>query len=231
MAVLLFVTALLHRFKRQRTQFMRWFWVGCGLVIIVGGSLVRPDPKPLEEGNNIIIFMPGFATIGAAFFYVLLDRMDVGLQILRYIVVTLFLIVCSMPMVMTLLHPGVSNFRYPPYFPPMIRYITQLVQPDEMMMSDIPAATAWYGNRASLWFPATLKEFYEINDTVELAHGLLLTPMSWDSSLYQIDKGPSSDWAPIVRRQGVPNGFPLNAYVAMPPLENEYLFFSDHKRW
>lgn len=228
---LLFGAAFLHRFKRQRTQYMRWFLVGAALAIVFGSSLLWVSPKPTDEANYLVLLFPGFAAVGAAFFYVLLDRLDLGLQILRYIVVTIFLIVCSIPLIITLLPPGPPNFRYPPYFPPMIRYITQLLKPDEFLVSDIASATAWYGNRSSLWMPSTLKGFYEINDTVQVANGMLLTPLSWDTSLYQIDKGFSKDWAPILRRQGLPTGFPLTAYTAMPPLDNEYLFFSDRRRW
>lgn len=227
----LFVAALMHRFKRQRTQFMRWFIMGCGFVILVGGSLLWPEPKPTEEGNSLILILPGLITVGAAFFYILLDRLDIGLQIVRYMAVTFFVIICCFPVAMTLIHPPTSSFCYPPYYSPMIRFDSLMLEPNEMMVSDIPEATAWYGDRVSLWMPTTLKEFYEINDSIQLASGMLLTPASWDYSLYKIDKGFAKDWAPILRRQGVPSGFPLSLYTAMPPLDNEYLFFSDKKRW
>lgn len=229
--IMLAVAALMHRFKRQRAQWMRWFLFGCAVVAVFGGSLLHDKPGVLDEDNNLILFFPGMAAIGAAFFYVLLDRLDIGLQIVRYIVVTVFLGVCTVPMVIALLPPWSGSYQYPPYFPPMIAYVAHLLEPKEMMVSDIAPATAWYGDRVSLWLPATLKEFYEINDSVQLASGLLITPESWDQSLYKIDKGAGQDWAPILKRQGLPTGFPLTSYTPMPPLDNEYLFFSDRRRW
>lgn len=229
--ILLFAAALFHRFKRRRTQWMRWFLVWCGIAVVFGSSLLRGEPKPTDDENNLILLFPGMAAVGAAFFYVLLDRLDIGLQIVRYIVVTFFLGICAVPLVIALLPPGPSAYHYPPYFPPMVRYISHLLEPNELMVSDIATATAWYGGRTSLWMPTTLKEFYEINDSIQTASGMLLTPESWDSSLYKIDKGPSQDWAPLIRRQGLPTGFPLTSYTPMPPLDNEYLFFSDRRRW
>lgn len=229
--ILLALAAFMHRFKRHRVQYMRWYLLGSGLAVVFGASLLRADPGAVDEENNLILIFPGLAAVGTAFFYVLLDRLDIGLQIVRYIVVTFFLVICTVPMVIALLPPGPGQYRYPPYFPPMIRYISQLLGPKELMVSDIPAATAWYGGRVSLWMPTTLKEFYQINDSIQWASGMLITPESWDNSLYKIDKGSSQDWAPILRRQGLPTGFPLTSYTPMPPLDNEYLFFSDRRRW
>lgn len=229
--VLLALAAMMHRFKRHRVQCMRWFLLGAAIVLVFGSALLRADPASVDANNNLILLFPGMAAIGAAFFYVLLDRLDIGLQIVRYIVVTLFVMVCVIPLVIALLPPGPAPYRYPPYFPPMIRYVSQMLGPQELMVSDIPTATAWYGQRTSLWLPSTLKEFYQINDSIQWASGMLITPESWDTSLYKIDKGPSQDWAPILRRQGLPSGFPLTSYTPMPPLDNEYLFFSDRRRW
>ena len=40
---------------------------------------------------------------------------------------------------------------YPPYFPPEIQQIAGWMKPDELMMSDVPWAVAWYGDRQCVW--------------------------------------------------------------------------------
>jgi hypothetical protein len=135
-----------------------------------------------------------------------------------------------LPMIVTLMPPRPSPYQYPPYFPPMIRTVSQMMKPDEIIMSDMPWATAWYGDRVSLWMPHDIKEFYSINDSLHPISGLLLTPISWSWPLMEIDRG-EADWAPMIRRQTLPHGFPLEAYTALPPNRNEYTFFSDRMRW
>ena len=44
-----------------------------------------------------------------------------------------------------------STVAYPPYYPPDMQQIAGWMHPDELMMSDIPWAVAWYGDRQCAW--------------------------------------------------------------------------------
>jgi hypothetical protein len=228
--MLMFGVSLMHPFKRSRARWLRIFLVVGSIFVVVGSCLVSSRIDPLDDLNNLALLWPGFAIFGAAYFYVLLERLDLQYLIARYAIIGLFLIVCALPMIVTIMPPRPAPYQYPPYFPPMIRTVSQMIKPDEIIMSDMPWATAWYGDRVSLWLPHDLKEFYAINDSLHTISGLLLTPISWQWSLMEIDRG-EADWAPMIRRQSLPRGFPLAAYTALPPNRNEYTFFSDRMRW
>ena len=54
-------------------------------------------------------------------------------------------------MALTVCHARTVAVAYPPYYPPNIQKIADWMKPDELMMSDVPWAVAWYGNRPSVW--------------------------------------------------------------------------------
>ena len=55
---------------------------------------------------------------------------------------------------------------FPPYWPPAIKVFGQLTRPDEWMTTDMPWATAWYADRASLWLPDSISDFESLHDNV-----------------------------------------------------------------
>ncbi len=59
----------------------------------------------------------------------------------------------------------------------MIKEFGQLAQPDEWVTTDMPWATAWYADRASLWLPDSISDFENFNDNVCPTGVILLTPV------------------------------------------------------
>lgn len=230
-AFLLFLAGLFHQFRRPRVQIIRVFLIGGIVALTVGSSLVQPKPEALDDWNNLILLTPLGIVYGCAFFYVLMDRLNLELQIVRMLVIILFVFLNVFPLILALLPPGQPAFHYPPYVPPVIGASTRWLSPTELMMSDMPWATAWYGQRSSLWLPSSPKEFLEINDYVDRFSGVLLSPVSGDARLSsEIDRGEYKEWGLLIRRQSAPPNFPLPHYISLPP-ENAYLYFSDRVRW
>ena len=93
----------------------------------------------------------------------------------------------------------------------------------------MPWATAWYGNRTSLYLPASLDEFYEINDSTRHISGLYFTSLTRDKPYVRaLLTGPYKSWFPILEGR-IPNDFPLNQGF---PLNNmDQLFLTDRTRW
>ena len=61
-----------------------------------------------------------------------------------------------------------SPAAFPPYNPPEIQEVSGWMRPDEMMMSDIPWAVAWYGDRQCAWITINSNyEFFQFNDYVK----------------------------------------------------------------
>lgn len=231
LAVILFLVSFLHPFKRRRVLLLRLFIAGLLIFAVLGTSLLIPTPETISELNPLIPFWPLMAAYGVAMFFILLDRTGINLALLRGVIIAIFLFLCATPMILQLLPPRAPRVQYPPYHPPMLRFMTKGVKPGELMMSDMPWATAWYTNRTSLLMPRNLEQFYAIHNEHHPVKALLLTPITWEESLIDIDKGKLENWAVLIKREGIPEGFPLTFPTALPPNDDEYLFFSDERRW
>jgi hypothetical protein len=105
----------------------------------------------------------------------------------------------------------------------------------ELMMSDIPWAVAWYGNRQCVWLTLDAQEqFFAINDNLKPVRGLYLTPLTMDSRfLTEWVRAGEHSWGSFVLegmlRREIPPTFPLrkapNGYLP------EQLFLTDWERW
>jgi len=97
----------------------------------------------------------------------------------------------------------------------------QWTMKDELVMSDIPWATAWYGQRQCVWLTANgLPEFYTINDLHKPIQQIYFSLVTLNAmSAAQLSKqAGGSTWdyfvLDVVARThleigGVPKGFPL----------------------
>jgi len=134
----------------------------------------------------------------------------------------------ALPLLM-LLVPVRIGPPYPPYYPPFIKHVATLVRPNELVCTDMPWATAWYGHRDSLLLPLTMDEFYAINDNTRRISGLYFTTITRDRAyVHDLLTGPYRNWFPINEGR-VPPDFPLNQYL---PLNNmDQLFLTDRTRW
>ena len=131
---------------------------------------------------------------------------------------------------------------YPPYWPPWIQQFARWMTEQELVMSDMPWATAWYGQRQSVWTTMNVQDarnhddFYTINDSKKPVRALYLTPLSMDARFFsQMLKG--QDWAwgkfvvdSLVLTNGLPPGFPLKHCFA-DAFNSGHVFLTDWPRW
>ena len=116
---------------------------------------------------------------------------------------------------------------YPPYNPAWITSINGILRDKEMVCTDIPWATAWYGNRNSLLLPATMDQFYEIYDTTKRISGLYITTVTRDGRFVSdLLTGADRSWFQLNLGQ-IPNDFPLKE--AFPLGNADQVFFTDRR--
>ena len=114
--------------------------------------------------------------------------------------------------------------------PPLISHVSHLLDRDELMCSDMPWATAWYGSRRSLQLPTSLLEFYEINDYTKKISGIYITMLTRDLPyLSSLRQGPYKYWFPILEGK-IPGDFPLTQGF-FPLMNQEQVFLTDRARW
>jgi len=230
--VLLFGASILHQFKRRRTRIFHWLIFGSIIAILLVNNLGEDNPEQISSWNSLAILMPCMVVAGSAFFFILLDRLALQLWLLNNLVVILTLLLTAMPLILTLLSPGRYPFAWPPYWPYSIKMIAQLAQPDEWVTTDMPWATAWYGDRASLWLPDSLTDFENFHDNVCPTGLLLFSPVTWEGPMSATTTGEYKEWFPLMTAQPpLPPNFPLSEHFVMPGKVPGYTLWSDRPRW
>jgi hypothetical protein len=234
-----FLVSLFLRFRSPALARLRLFLV-FSLVLLVfvqaGGRTHLSQATPLINTENLLILLiPAVALFGTALFFMLLDQLELAIVEMRHLIIILFLVATSGQLIATLLPPRAYPLNYPPYLPPWIRETSALLTPKELMMSDMPWAVAWYGNRSSVWTTLDARrEFFAINDEQQTVAALYLTPLTIDARfLSQILQSPDHDWsrfaAGVITETNVPAQFPLRH--ARQKYAPDQLFLCDRPRW
>ena len=186
----------------------------------------------------------GADAAGVSLFFILLDQIQLPLLQLRYLVIGIFCLVACLPMLFVFLPPKIYTVAYPPYYPPAIQNVAGWLREEEMAMSDIPWAVAWYGQRQCVWLTLkctpdakdanTHEDFFAINDYQKPIKLLYLTPQTMDARfLTQWVRAGEQSWGNFVLqsmvRKKVPDYFPLAESQAgwLP----EQLVLTDWQRW
>ena len=221
--VCLFLTAFFYRFVRPPVHLLRLcLLLGLVLLVLVA-SLFGPVTARLLHA-----FWPLIILYGLAFFTILIERLQLRVRLFTLAVTAFFVFLGALPLILTLMPPR-AGVPYPPYFPPFIVHVCKMLKPDEMLCTDMPWATAWYGNRDSLLLPATLDDFYEINDYNKRISGLYFTTITRNKPYVRnLLAGPDRSWFPLLEGR-MPADFPLSQGFPMNNMDQ--LFLTDRQRW
>jgi len=235
----LFFAGLFMGFRNPGAQRGRYFLLMCLGVFIVVQALGRTalsDLSPTVNSENLLVLLvPLVMIFGASFFFTLLEQMTLPLVELRYAVTGLFIALCCLPLMFVLLPPRTVPVVYPPYYPPTIQQAANWMKPDELMMSDVPWAVAWYGNRQCVWLTLDWQdEFNAINKNFKPVSALYLTPQTMDGRFVtEWMEGSERSWGGFILKaltdKRVPDKFPLTKSPA--GFFPEQLFLTDHERW
>lgn len=219
----IFFTTFFFSFARAPVRHLRWcVAAGIALLLPVAALYGHPTYRLLH------VFLPFVVIYSVAFFYILLDRLQLRIPLLRMSVISAFVALCALPLIFRLLPPR-TGLPYPPYYPPYIVHVSNMLRPDELMCTDMPWATAWYGSRNSILLPGTLDEFYDIHDYMRRISGLYFTTITRDREYIRtLVSGPYRTWFPILEGR-IPSDFPLTQGFPLGNLDQ--LFLTDRKRW
>jgi 4-amino-4-deoxy-L-arabinose transferase-like glycosyltransferase len=235
----LFLAGLLLNYRSPALQRLRYFLLGTLLLFVVVQSLGRTqisEEVPVFNGENLLVLtVPLVLLFGTGLFFQLLDQVSFRIRELRYLLIGVFGFVACLPMVFIFLPPKTSPLAYPPYYPPAIQQTCGWMKESELMMSDIPWAMAWYGNRQCVWLTQNAQsEFFAIHDFLKPVRGLYLTPQTMDNRfLSQWVRAGDHSWPSFILesmlRNQIPENFPLRK--APGGFFPEQLFLSDYVRW
>ncbi len=230
----MFFPSLFHRFKSPAASAFRWCVLAMWVAAVIGMAAYGPIDQPIGNLQLHSIFIPLFVFFGLAFLLVLWNRLHFDLSILRTIFIGVIIVVCAIPMILTLFAGKTRAINWPPYIPPYIAILGNWYQEDEALCSDMPWAVAWYAHRKTLLLPDSPKTMVELSDYEVIGQrisGLYLTPITGNSAfLSEIASGTYREWAPFILRTPNLNAFPLKTPVPLP-VDGQTVLYADYDRW
>jgi hypothetical protein len=233
-----FLAGLMLGFQKAPIKRLRHFLLLCLGMFILCQSLGRTalsDEAPTFNSENLLILLAPLVFIyGTTFFFTLLDQLELPTIELRYPIVGGFVLLSCLPLIFILLSPKISPSAYPPYFPPEIQRVSGWMQPDELMMSDIPWAVSWYGDHQCIWLSDDANDdYFAINDNIKTVSAIYLSPETMNGK-YLTDwvYAPDNSWghfiSQVVTKNQIPPRFPLRSPQGFLP---DRLFLTDYARW
>jgi 4-amino-4-deoxy-L-arabinose transferase-like glycosyltransferase len=231
-----FLVGLLLPFRNAGLSRLRYFVIFCLLLYVgveaIGRTHLTTDSPVVNSENLLVIFAPLVFMFGAALFFILLEQVSAANLELRFVLITFFVVICSLPYLFVFLPPP----TYPvttPYFPGFIQHAAHWMKPEELMMGDVPWAVAWYGDRQCAWVtPNDDEQFFKVN-SVKTVHAIYLTQRTTDRKFLSHMIIEPNSWERFVldswAHGEVPTDFPLRkAPVGFLP---DQMFLSDTVRW
>jgi len=244
----LFLVSLLVPFRNPALSRLRLFTLMALAVLVVVQALGRThlssDFPEINSENLLVLMSPIVFVFGTGLFFVLLDQIEFSFAPLRSVTVAAFPVVVSAPLILTLLPPRTLSLAWPPYYPPRIQIVGSWLKENELMMSDMPWAVAWYGNRKCVWTTldapsdsarAGGADFFAIYDFQKPIAGVYLTTLTSNAPMFAtLPKSPNVAWSEFmlasIFKTNVPTGFPLKFATSLF-IQDGQLFLADRPRW
>ncbi len=234
-----FLVGLLMSFRNPTLSRLRFFLIaGLALMLVVQGlgrTRLTAESPDINSENLLVLFAPLILIYGAGLVINLVDQMESPIIPVRNLIMAAIGLVACLPIIFTLLPPRSYPVIYPPYYPPLIQQLGGHFKPNELIMSDMPWAMAWYGNRKSVWLTLDYKDdFFAINDKLKPINGLYVTQLTMDQPfLSKLVKGDDRMWGRFVLEclltSKIPTGFPLKS--ALSDVLPDQVFLADWERW
>jgi len=236
--VAFFLVGLLVPFRNLSLARLRWWVAGSLFLLLVAQTLGRSHWGTLvpevNTDNLLVVLAPLVFMMGAGLFAVIVNQSEMSPLFTQRILGPGFVLVMSLPLVVKLTNGEANRFAYPPYYPPIIQERGSWMAADELTLSDVPWAMAWYGDRQCAWMPASFGPGFLDLHRRKPVSAAYLTSLTLDRKLVTgqlrgSDPAVGRFAAEAVVNEEIPPGFPLkHAFAEGFPFQ---LFLSDRPRW
>jgi hypothetical protein len=196
----------LHPFRRFSGRVLRWCLLPALLLAWISAAVFGESAATVAA-----FFFPLAIPYAWAFVLVLLDRLRLATATGAALVLGTLMLVSAWPFILDVVPPR-TGLPYPPYYHPYITWTCDRLSPGEPVATDIPWATAWYGNTPSVLLPKDTADFAEIDRTAFRIPLVYLTTETrnrpWISDLAD-PLAPGHGWYRVMTDGRVPADFPL----------------------
>lgn len=234
-----FLVGLMLGMRSPAIRRLRYFLLMSLVTLVVvqalGKTQLWVDSPEINSENLLVLLVPLILVYGVSLFFILLDQLTLPSPKFRFAVMGLFGAIVCLPMFFVFVSTRTTAVAYPPYFPPIIQESGGWMNENELMMSDIPWAVAWYGKRQCVWLTRNASDdFYALNDFIKPVRALYLTQATIDQKLQsQMIAAGKNGWGAfalemLLSRQ-ISTAFPLRK--ASPIFPSGQLFLTDRQRW
>jgi len=212
-----FVLALFLRGEQSFVRVLKGLTVAALILLAV----LPPVPGAVS-GDGWLVLYPLMVLFGMGAFMHVLDNEEFFDAGMRPLLVALLLVLCILPSGLRVFRGGASV--YPPYHAPIQHFVGGVPADGEMLLTDIPWATAWYGGCKSVLLPNHPDEVAALAGADwEKVGGLYLTGTSAD--------GGDPLWTLMRLGLQVPDSVPLRSGVSLPAGRTDQLLLTREDRW
>jgi hypothetical protein len=187
----IFFLSLLHPFRRPEIAQFRWAILIIWAFAALGMGLFGLPEQEKDPNQLHLLFVPIMAAYGLAMLAVWWSRLGLLSQnwLARYGHFAAAVIISAAPMAFSLpwdiargLRAAEYKQHYPPYYPRIYPALAKQMNEKAILATDAPWATAWYGDRLSLWIPKGLLQFNKLAESTKAkgnpVGALFFTPLS-----------------------------------------------------
>jgi hypothetical protein len=236
-----FLCGLLLPFRltslRRLSFFLIWTLALMAVVQAMGQTHLSDESPEINSENLLVLPAPLVLMFGTGFFFTILHQMKLPTANLQSLGPGLFAGVMCAPLLLGLVS-ATNRVAASPYTPFRIQATAAMMKPDELMMSDIPWAVAWYGERPCSWLTLDDAGTFDQMNKLKPVKAIYLTERTTDRPLLSEMLADKRSWGRFLlgclpsseAPQGaVPTGFPLKKAPGMyVPAQ---LFIADTVRW
>lgn len=244
--VAFFLVGLMLPFRNPALNRLRLFVLLAGLTLTLAQALGRThlsgspySANGVHVENLLVLLAPLAFVFGVALYFILLEQLPLPFPEARQAVHALFCLVACGPFLLTVMPPKAKAAAFPPYWPPLVQQLSGWTRTNDLMMSDVPWAVAWYGQRQCVWTVLDVeRDFYAINDFRKPVNSLYLTQLTTDAKFFsqmtRADDRNEHSWAWFLyqtrKLTTAPPGFPLKQELPLFP-DYGQVFMADRVMW
>ncbi|NDH69744.1 MAG: hypothetical protein EBY22_17980, partial [Gammaproteobacteria bacterium] len=126
--------SILHGFRRVSAATGKFLWLGGVVALVIATTFIVRDVG-VGSCPPLLVLLPLASVYGAAGLFVLVERWNLEVDLLKKIFLVAFGVVATGPLVCQVVRSDTTPFAYPPTYPPIFLFMRSWFEPKELQAS------------------------------------------------------------------------------------------------